>query len=162
MHHVSMTDGCQMAARERAEKGTILACFCLTRPLDPQEKADTWCTRGGVPGEARLNREPQENLTPSSLSQLCPRSRFPAYPKAEKQGEEGSQAVPILAGAASLHSTNANKILYRNHSENRCWGRCIPQGLHLSSVVKRCSGDGTRVLPACEGPSMHEGHGPAL
>lgn len=58
MWHISMTDGCQMAACERAEKGTILTYFCLTPPLDPQEKADT---RGSIPGEARLNTEPQEH-----------------------------------------------------------------------------------------------------
>lgn len=86
---------------------------------------------------------------------------FPAYPKAEKQGEEGSQVVPILTGAESLQRTNPNKTLYRNHSENRCQGRCSLQGLHLSSVIRGCSGDGTRVLPACQGPAMHEGHGPA-
>lgn len=77
---------------------------------------------------------------------------FPAYPKAEKQGEEGAE---------SLQHTNPNKSLYRNHSENCCWGRCSTQGLHLSSVVKGCSGDGTRVLPACQGPAMHGGNGPA-
>lgn len=54
---------------------------------------------------------------------------FPAYPKAENQGEEGSQVVPILTGAESLQHTNPQKTLYRNHSGNRCWGRCSPQGL---------------------------------
>ena len=36
-----MTDGCQMVALE---------------------KADTWYARGSVPGDARLNTEPQEHL----------------------------------------------------------------------------------------------------
>lgn len=53
---------------------------------------------------------------------------FPAYPKTEKQGEEGSQVVPILTGAESLQHTNTNKTLYRNQSENGSWGRCSPQG----------------------------------
>lgn len=72
---IFMTDGCQMVALERAETGTILTCFCLKWPLDPQEKADTWYARGSVPRDARLNTEPQEHLMLTCISgtKLCPR-----------------------------------------------------------------------------------------
>lgn len=86
---------------------------------------------------------------------------FPAYPKAEKQGEERSQVVAILTRAESLEHTNPNKTLYRNHSE--LWlllGQMQPSEA-TSLLVKGCSGDGTRVLSICQGPAMHEGHGPA-
>lgn len=135
MHHVSMTDGCQMAAWERAEKGTILACFCLTRPLDPQEKADTWCTRGGVPGEARLNREPQEKpytiVVFSALSQIM----VSCIPKSRKAGRRGKPGCshPGRSCIFAQHKGQQNPL------QESQWGSLLGQ-MHPSGSTSLLGG----------------------
>lgn len=156
MHCISMTDGCQMSAQERAEKGTILTCFCLTRPLDPQEKADTWCTRGGgVPGEARLNTEPQEHLILTHtifafyvLSQIM-RTGF-LHTKGRKAGRRGKPGCSHLdqSWVFGAHKSQQNPL------QKSQWELLLGQMQHsevTSLLVKGCSGDGDKGAASLSG-----------
>lgn len=155
MCRISMTDGCHMATWERAEKGTILTRFLsnmtpwssgegrhMVYKRQCSQRSQIKCRTSGTP---RFDSHHGHFLCCVPDQEVW----FPAYTKAEKQGEEGIQVVPILTEAESLQHTNPNKTLYRNHSVNRFQGRCSPRGLHLSSVVRGCSGDAASLSGSC-------------